>query len=142
MVKVPPLQKPRTPGVKAKKPNLPKTTKIDTVSGKGAPGGFKGASTKNPTKEALAVKGDISKLQAQKAGGLSQAQGQVAGAQSQVAGGQSQVAGAQGQVPGLQSQATNLEQKRNLDRAISSKQTELKVANRAPNFSKGTVVTG
>ena len=144
--KVPSLQNLKVPGVKVKKPNLPKTTKIDTVTGKGAPGGFKGASTKNPTKEALAVKGDISKLQAQKAGGLSQAQSQVAGAQSgaqsQVAGAQSQVAGAQSQASGLQSQATNLEEKRNLDRAIASKQTELKVANRAPNFSKGTVVTG
>jgi hypothetical protein len=116
MATLPPLPKPRTPGVKVKKPNLPKTTKIDTVSGKGAPGGFKGASTKNPAKEADAAKGDISKLQAQS---------QASGAQS-----------------GVQSQATNLEEKRNLDRAIASKQTELKVANRAPNFSKGTVVTG
>jgi hypothetical protein len=114
MSTLPPLQNQRNSGVKTKKSNLPKTTKIDTVSGKGTPGGFKGSSTKNPAKESAAVRDDISKLQSQKASGLDE----------------------------TQSNPTSLEEKRNLDRVISSKQTELKVANRAPDFSKGTVVTG
>ena len=136
MATVPPLRKPTVPGVKVKKPKLPKTTKIDTVTGKGAPGGFSGASTKNPAEESARLKGDISKLQSQKSGLQGQAQGQVSGAQGQVSGAQGQ---AQSQ---LQSKASSLEEQRSIKKNIASKQTELKISNRAPNFSKGTVVTG
>lgn len=107
MATVPPLRKPSAAGVKVKQPKLPKTTKIDTVTGKGTPGGFSGASTKNPANESAKLKGDLTELQSRR-----------------------------------NSQTATLEEKREAQKSIASKQTELKTANRAPNFSKGTVVTG
>jgi hypothetical protein len=93
--------------VNVSKPKLPKTTKIDTVTGKGTPGGFRGASTKNPKKESAAIQGDIGKMQ---------------------------------QPQSLTTPPPTLEEKKNVDRALAAKQTELKVANRAPDFSRGVRV--
>jgi hypothetical protein len=92
---------------KVSKPKLPPTTKIDTVTGKGTPGGFKGASTKNPKKEAASIQEDIGKMQ-----------------QTQL----------------TTTPPPTLEEQKNVDRALAAKKTELKVANRAPDFSRGVRV--